>query len=366
MGVVNAITESMSCSISHEDHFERIRKKMKKFRKREFTDIKVICQDGSVLLHKIMLLSKVPEMKSLFCELCDHNGETLVILPDTAVDEIEKEIKSLYNDEEVVGLQNLLGLTNRRSIKIESEEMLLNSSNDVDSDNVNDTDLSHLTEVDDIRPEKDEATTDMIDTKLDEKCGENGYLDHTFEILKSNGSISKGVLIVDNMYKYFSKGATTNSKGRELFFYSCSFIKKTKCRAMAVLEDKDDRLQLVTCASNEFHNHEASEASIIAMKIQKEMVDTIKRNPSLTELECYSTIIDRSRDIYSSEEVWNEIMLNMTLKKNFLKSLKRAKQNALGFTDSLISHMKNVEATDTEDLISDIEDLSTRTFEVLS
>merc|ERR1712142_188438 len=167
-----------------------------------------------------------------------------MILPDTAVDEIEKEIRSLYNNEGIVGLQNLLGLSNRRSIKIESEEMLLNS-NDVDRDNVYDTDSTQLSEVADIRPEKEEIATDVTDSKLNLGCGVNGAVDHTFEILKSNGSISKGVLIVDNLYKYFSKGASTNSKGRELFFYSCSFIKKTKCRAMAVLEEKDDQLQLV-------------------------------------------------------------------------------------------------------------------------
>ena len=93
-----------------KDHDEYLKKKVKTFRKSKFlTDFQIIGYNGSVSLHKIILLPKLPQLLKLLCDSCDFHSITALILPEVSKDEIEKEVKELYIDGNVKGLQQLLG-----------------------------------------------------------------------------------------------------------------------------------------------------------------------------------------------------------------------------------------------------------------
>ena len=78
-----------------------IMKKVKKFRKSQFlTDVEIICQNGSVYLHKIILFQMLPKITSFLCDLCDIHGETIFIIPEVTREEMENEVKNLYSFEE--------------------------------------------------------------------------------------------------------------------------------------------------------------------------------------------------------------------------------------------------------------------------
>merc|ERR1719508_301391 len=101
-------------------------------------------------------------------------------------------------------------------------------------------------------------------------------LDRTFELLPGKTSSNPGILIVDNLHKYFYNTKFSSKFGQKLF-YMCSFKKKTKCKATAVLlRDDAGNVEMDKCDSEDVHNHEASEGKVIASKMQKEMVDMIK------------------------------------------------------------------------------------------
>ena len=94
-----------------------MRKKVKKFRKSSFlTDLHIICQNGSVSLHKIILFQKLPQVTSFLCNYCDPHSETTFILPEVDKEEIEREVKNLYAFGIASGVEELLGLQSDRNI----------------------------------------------------------------------------------------------------------------------------------------------------------------------------------------------------------------------------------------------------------
>ena len=85
-------------SIHSKDYAGKIKKKLKKFRNSNFlTDLHLVCHDGTVSMHKILFLQKLPSFAHFLCGSCDHHSETFVILPDSSKSDVQKEVKSLYS-----------------------------------------------------------------------------------------------------------------------------------------------------------------------------------------------------------------------------------------------------------------------------
>ena len=98
------------CLLSSNEHDNLMKKKAKKFRKSKFlTDVELIGHNGSVSLHKIILLQRLPILAQLLCEYCDHHANTTFILPDHTKEEIENEVKKLYTFGMVAGVEEMFG-----------------------------------------------------------------------------------------------------------------------------------------------------------------------------------------------------------------------------------------------------------------
>ena len=121
-----------------------VRKKIKRFRKSNFlTDIEIICQDGPVYLHKVILCQMFPEISTLFCGYCDLHGDTVFIVPEGQKDEIEKEVKDLYSFGISSGLKELLGFSGNKNIVHLKRESVEEESgkNEIYHENTNETSL---------------------------------------------------------------------------------------------------------------------------------------------------------------------------------------------------------------------------------
>ena len=279
--------------IASKDHDGLIKKKVKKFRKSNFlTDLHIICQNGSVSIHKILLLQKLPRLADFLCEFCDLHSDTTFILPEVAREDIEREVKNLYSFGIVSGLEDLFGVGDHiigNRIKIENETHDLHKDLNI-SNELTDLPMDNVSEETEEKDSFESNSSDTLDelekgdanmktnkavVKLDVKDVQE-VEDHTFEILQGQSSTNPGILLVDNLFKYFNN-STSSSKFGQHFHYMCSFMKKTKCRASATLvRDHAGLVVMVKCANDDDHNHEASEAKIIAKKMQKGMVDMIK------------------------------------------------------------------------------------------
>ena len=98
-------------SLAAGDHNNLVKKKIKKFRRSKFlTDVEIIGQNGSVSLHKIMLLQQFPTLSQLLCDSCDHHSDTTFILPEVAREDIEREVKDLDAFGAAAGLAEMFGL----------------------------------------------------------------------------------------------------------------------------------------------------------------------------------------------------------------------------------------------------------------
>ena len=119
-----------------------VKKKIKRFRKSNFmADIEIICQDGPVYLHKVILCQMFPEISLLFCGNCDLHGDTVFILPDGRKDEIVKEVKNLYSFGIASGLKELLGFSGSKNIVQLKRESVEEESgkNEMYHENTNET-----------------------------------------------------------------------------------------------------------------------------------------------------------------------------------------------------------------------------------
>ena len=102
---IKTTTMENMCNIISMEQAGLIRKKVRKFRKSQcLTDVEIICQNGSVYLHKILLFQMLPKITSFLCDLCDNHGETIFILPEVTKEEIESEVKNLCSFGIILGL----------------------------------------------------------------------------------------------------------------------------------------------------------------------------------------------------------------------------------------------------------------------
>ena len=281
-----------TCFLSSRDHVGIIRKKVKKFRKSNFlTDIHIVGRNGSVFLHKIILFQQLPQITSFLCDYCDHHAETTFILPEVSAEEIEREVKNLYAFGIVSGIEELLGVHSSKNslrIKLENETKVMTSeimtgSNDVneDSTNYNEEEIKDTLLI----SEKvvDHSTNELVNVELENDKKVKFELktikeleEHSFEFLPSHSSSNPGILLVDNLYKYFYNSTITSKLGIKLF-YACSSVKKTKCKATSILfKDDDGNMVMEKCSSEAVHNHEVSKGKVIVGKMKKEMLDMIK------------------------------------------------------------------------------------------
>ena len=302
--------------LSFKDQDGFIKKKVKRFRKSNFlTDVEIIGQDGSVYLHKTMILQKLPRVAQLLCELCDHFSDTTFIIPEVSKNEIERAVKNLYTFGMVSGVEELFGMGNE--IKCEEKaEFVFEGETD---------EISFPFESGDIIHESDIKIETMAKLKPRKRVPElkikevQPFQDHSFEIIQSQSSSNPGLLLVDNKYKFFFNKTFPTKLGLQMYYrctfckntktgcstttttlqmyYRCTFCKNTKtgCKATAVLLRDDVNpesvIMLTGCASDDEHNHEASEAAVVAAKMKKEMVDMIKVDPSKTIDDCLTGVI---------------------------------------------------------------------------
>ena len=294
--------------LSFKDQDGFIKKKVKRFRKSNFlTDVEIIGQDGSVYLHKTMILQKLPRVAQLLCELCDHFSDTTFIIPEVSKNEIERAVKNLYTFGMVSGVEELFGMGNE--IKCEEKaEFVFEGETD---------EISFPFESGDIIHESDIKIETMAKLKPRKRVPElkikevQPFQDHSFEIIQSQSSSNPGLLLVDNKYKFFFNKTFPTKLGLQMY-YRCTFCKNTKtgCKATAVLLRDDVNpesvIMLTGCASDDEHNHEASEAAVVAAKMKKEMVDMIKVDPSKTIDDCLTGVIHTFSALNIEETIWKE------------------------------------------------------------
>ena len=119
---VLARTMEEICNIKSNNHRGKVNKKFKKFRNSNFlTDLHLICQDGTVSVHKLLFLVNLPNFAKYLCDSCDQHSEISVILPDIEKSDLQKGIKNLYSYGSVSDLEELLGLKKERNHEIDKE-----------------------------------------------------------------------------------------------------------------------------------------------------------------------------------------------------------------------------------------------------
>ena len=83
--------------LTSTDHAGLIKKKVKKFRKFNFlTDFHIVCDNGTVSIHKMIILQRIPYLAKLLCDICDFHSETTLMVPDVTKEDLEREVKTLY------------------------------------------------------------------------------------------------------------------------------------------------------------------------------------------------------------------------------------------------------------------------------
>ena len=66
----------------------------------------------------------------------------------------------------------------------------------------------------------------------------------------------------------------------------------------------------------------------------------------MTPLECSSAVKKKFASIYKDDVLWKDVLQNLTKKESSFRLLRKARANALGLTDSLVSHHKDVGTTE--------------------
>ena len=297
--------------LGSERHGEKIKKKIKKFRNSNFlTDMQIVCQDGTVSAHKIIFLQKLQNFSRYLCPSCDHHSDTTIILPDIEKSEIQTEVKNLYSDGPVAGLEEILGFE-KKDIPLEEESEIetgnpqLELKNEVDGSITLVSEafeqVSHFGEstvstnhdtteeiLDDIVDDIDQVSVSDIDTKennedlvemfdgLEADSGD-AITPYNFEILpgRTKGIRTPGVLFVNSRFKFWCKSVRDNGK----FFYVCVEGKRKRCPAKALVKSDDDTSQFVVirCAMDNAHNHEPSkdETNKIVNRMTKDMIEMV-------------------------------------------------------------------------------------------
>jgi len=351
-------------NLEAKNHTGKINKKLKKYKKSNFlTDLHLVCQDGTVSIHKILFLKKMQNFSQLLCNFCDHHSETFIILPDIATQDLEKEIKSLYSDGNISGLEELLWCDKKEQL----EEI---SNKEDDANKEVDEPLEHVHQVSDIDNHNKQNVGaayvfgDLVknrDSKVfgdlvkneESKIKEENELElenelklHNFKIMPGShgkSSNSPGILIVDNRFKYFYK-----SEWHGRFSYFCAENRVKKCQAKALVQRNDStgNFDVLRCDPDQIHNHESSEnkAHKIVKKMRKEMTEMILADQSLTVEDSLKEAM-RKFSADTEAQLWEEVLSHWAdpIKvRSFRDSLCRSKRRALGLTDSLVTHIKQI------------------------
>merc|ERR1719318_2525222 len=149
-------------------------------------------------MHKILLLHKIPDFSKYLCDSCDNHSETVLILPDVAKSDLEKEVKALYSLGIVSGLEEVLGFRN----KDDASEHNDNQADELEYNEKNKTAHAKITANDESSEDaiKEVVTTEeALDSgaKAAEVVGDNNIIskddikvedelqEHSFEILTS-------------------------------------------------------------------------------------------------------------------------------------------------------------------------------------
>ena len=247
----------------------------------------------------------------------------------------------------------------RNEVLIANQDLLLREFADK-SDNIN------------IEGESNQDTVVDLDELESEKDEENDMMTaHHFEILpgKNTGVNSPGVLFVDNSFKFLYK---KELKGK--FFYFCEVVKPVRCPARAHVQrdDATGQFHIIKCATNKVHNHAPStnKAQELVRKMTKEMMEMIEVkilnclikplniitffevDLSLTIQDCFTKAKEKFRQ-ETDDHLWEDVLAhwsNPVKMKSLRRSLSRARRHALGLTESLGSHMKQLEARGVENI----------------
>jgi hypothetical protein len=76
----------------------------------------------------------------------------------------------------------------------------------------------------------------------------------------------------------------------------------------------------------------------------------IQADPSLSPQECFTAIKDKFALLYTDENGWQDILRNLKTKESLFRTMRRAKANALGLTDSLVSRIREAEISEGKEI----------------
>ena len=324
--------------IFFEDQEGILKRKFKRYRKSNFlTDIQIIGQDGSVFIHKMVILQKLPRLAEFLCDICDHMTETTFILPEVSKSDLEKQVKNLYTFGIVSGVKELLGFASSNSNKIKSEdqEEITPSIGDTDAPTIENDNKCENMQINVIKADEESSLEHVkFDNKyIKEWKQREGDEEHSLDLIPGNSITNPGLLIVDKKYKFsYNRVINTTSLGTHLY-YRCSFFKKSKtsCRAAAVLitDPEKQNLLLSKCASDDEHNHEASEAEVVASKMKKEMVEMVKIEPRKSSQECMNSVVEKYAAKHFEETVWRKVLEILARKEGIMKLMQRTRKLCL-------------------------------------
>merc|ERR1712129_175907 len=289
------------CNIVAMEHVGVVRKKIKKFRKSNFlTDVEIICHNGSVYLHKLVLFQMMPEITPYLCNDCDGHADTVLIVPEGTKDEIEREVKNLYSFGIVSGLRKLLGISgNKKAVplkqesnkesrpdeSIENEEMIGSPVENEDAEelpiNAGDesvyvaepmpgphfiADLKSEIESEEDGPQivPNAAVVPKPDT-----VSEDVFLPARYKDAKNGGRI----LICPVGYK-FSKSREQDKKT----YYKCRNQKTDNCRVMTTVSKEDNMIIRMTG----IHTHDTEVTKNAVNEVVEAAVNEAVKNPTLS------------------------------------------------------------------------------------
>jgi len=339
-------------NLEAKNHGGKINKKLRKFKRSNFlTDLHLVCQDGTVSVHKILFLQKMKNFSQLLCSLCDQHSETFIILPDITKQDLEKEIKSIYSFGNASGLEELFWMSKTENEKSSTKQNYINTAVEESVENI-----SQVADNDSMKKEivgakhvlgdlvKSEDSEIKVESELTNELNELKL--QSFKLLPGRtdkSTNSPGILIVDGRFKYFYK-----SEWRGKFTYSCAENRAKKCQAKALVQRDENTgyFGVVRCATDKVHNHDPSEnkANKIVKKMRKEMTEMILADESLT-MEDSLAAAKKKFSVDTEGQLWEDVLTQFEdpIKvRSFQRSLCRSKKRALGLTDSLVTHMKQV------------------------
>ena len=76
----------------------------------------------------------------------------------------------------------------------------------------------------------------------------------------------------------------------------------------------------------------------------------IQADPSLTPQECFTAVKERFALLYKDENGWQDILKNLKTKASLFRTMRRAKADALGLTDSLVSRIRETETSEGKEI----------------